>query len=207
MQPPTCARRASSLGPLRVSGKRAGPPALPSAPLPSVCTPSPLTSRAGVSSAYKPRPLGGARSQRGILGRCKLYPASLHSAAQHLLLHSGVPTSQVMPPTLGPPNRCVPSTLPIASSGRTGRGTRSAGWKRSSNRSTRGRSDPPQSSNAYTNVRSRTFALELGCGRPMRVLVNLDTRAQGCTQILCSEPEFQLWSKEGGWQGRAGVRM
>lgn len=176
MQPPTCARRASSLGPLRVSGKRAGPPALPSAPLPSVCTPSPLTSRAGVSSAYKPRPLGGARSQRGILGRCKLYPASLHSAAQHLLLHSGVPTSQVMPPTLGPRTGVSPPPSPSPPRGALV-GAPGALDGRSPATGPHGddRSDPPQSSNAYTNVRSRTFALELGCGRPMRVLVNLDT--------------------------------
>lgn len=104
MQPPACASRASSLGPLRVSGKRAGPPA-------RLCRQHPCLRSAppprgphwrGITSAYKRRPLGGARSRRRILERCRVYPTSLNSAAQHLQLLSGVSTSQVKPPTPGP---------------------------------------------------------------------------------------------------------
>lgn len=70
---------------------------------------------AAVWSAYKPQPLRGARSRLWIREHCRLYPASLHSSAQHLGKLCRASTLQVMlltwdpkqvsPPPAPPPSR------------------------------------------------------------------------------------------------------
>lgn len=131
-----------SLGPHQVSGKRASPPALPSAPQPSACAPSPLTSQAPPSGAHislGPSEERAVDSGFGSIAdstqQFTLFSSASWKALQslHLAGNASDPVSQTG----------VPSTCPAAFPGHTSRGTGSSEWKKSASRSTPGRSNPP----------------------------------------------------------------
>lgn len=138
---PAPAASPGSLGPHQVSGKRAGPSALPSEPQPSACAPSPLTSQAPPSGAHislGPSEELAVDSGFGSIADSTQQFTLFSSASWKALqsLHLAGNASDLVSQT------GVPSTCPAAFPGHTSRGTGALGALNGRSRPA-GRSNPP----------------------------------------------------------------